>query len=262
MKILLTIAYDGTNYFGWQIQKGQITVQEEIERGLKALFGKAIEVRGASRTDSKVHALGQRATFSVETTIPMKGLPHALNNHLPKDIRIMRAEQVSANFHPQYSAKSKTYCYKIYNAPIINPIYNNYAWHVKPSLDISAMKSGALALVGEHNFLSFCATGSSAKTFVRNIYSIEIEKSNTGNGNGNENGHQLIEISVTGNGFLYNMVRIIAGTLAYVGYGKISATAMPKILAAQDRTKSGITAPPQGLTLMQVNYGFEYSHKT
>ena len=257
MKILLTIAYDGANYFGWQIQKGQITVQEEVERGLKALFGKAIEARGASRTDSKVHALGQRAVFAAETTIPMGGLPFALNNYLPKDIRIMGAQQVSAGFHPQYDAKSKTYSYKIYNAPIMAPMYNNYAWHVKPPLNVAAMRQAAKVLVGRHNFLAFCAAGSSAKTFEREIYKIDITEDKLG-GAGDADTmlrkSKIIEISVTGNGFLYNMVRIIAGTLVYVGYGKISVEHMPAILASQDRTTAGITAPPQGLTLVSVKY--------
>ncbi|MCL1935633.1 MAG: tRNA pseudouridine(38-40) synthase TruA [Defluviitaleaceae bacterium] len=244
MKILTTVAYDGTNYYGWQRQNGQITVQEVLENAIKNLFGKHIEIRGASRTDSGVHATGQRMVFLQDTNIPMNNLPLAINNFLPKDIKILKTQEVKENFHPQYNAKNKTYTYKIYNEKIMNPLYNNYAWHVKPTLNIENMVLAGESLVGEHNFLSFCARGATSKTFVRTIYSIDIQKNND----------NIIEITINGNGFLYNMVRIISGTLAYIGYGKLKVEDMKHIIDAKDRTKAGITAPPQGLILKQINY--------
>ena len=244
-KILLTIAYDGTAYHGWQRQNGQITVQEEVENGLTKLFNTPITIRGASRTDAGVHALGQRATFDIATTIPMASLPLAINNGLPRDIRVVKAQVVPEDFHPQYDAKGKTYSYKIYNKAITNPMLRNYTWLVKPTLDVATMHKAAQELVGYHNFLSFCAAGGSAKTFEREIYAISVTTSTD---------PHVIEIKVTGNGFLYNMVRIIAGTLAYIGYGKIDASQLGAILKAQDRTLAGITAEAQGLTLVEIEY--------
>lgn len=243
-KFLLTIAYDGTKYSGWQRQERQVTVQETIENALKVVFNKSIAIRGASRTDSGVHAIGQRAVFNVETTIPVESLPLAINNKLPRDIRITKAIECDSDFHPQYDAKKKTYIYKIYIGKIMNPLLNNYAWHVKPLLDIEKMNIAAKVLIGEHNFLSFCAVGGSAKTFERTIYDIDVKKI----------ADNTLEISVTGNGFLYNMVRIISGTLVYMGYGKLDYLNMANILSCLDRTKAGVTAPPQGLTLMKIEY--------
>lgn len=243
MKILLTISYDGTNFHGWQRQNGQITIQETLENALFSIFSERIITRGASRTDARVHALGQRATFTANTRVPMENLPLVINNKLPKDIRIMKAKYVSESFHPQYSAKNKTYCYTIYNAKIINPIYTNYAWLVKPKLNILAMENATKYLLGEHNFLAFCASGSNAKTFTRTIYNIKIK----------DESPNLI-ISITGNGFLYNMVRIIIGTLVYVGQGKLQSEYVKHILLSQDRTLAGITAPPQGLSLNRIEY--------
>ena len=242
--ILLTIAYDGTSYHGWQRQNGQITVQEQLEKGLSALFKTPVEIRGASRTDAGVHALGQRALLNIATTIPMESLPLAINNELPRDIRVVQAQVVEDGFHPQYNAKGKTYSYKIYNNAIMNPMMRNYAWLVKPYLNVEDMHTAAHSLVGYHNFLSFCAAGGSAKTFEREIYSIDVRRDSG----------CVVEIVVTGSGFLYNMVRIIAGTLAYVGYGKIGVGEVEGILKARDRTLAGITAEAQGLTLVEVFY--------
>ena len=244
MKILLTIAYDGTNYFGWQIQDNFITVQGEVEAGLKRLFSKAIEIRGASRTDSGVHALGQRAVFTIDTTIPMENLPYAINNNLPRDIRVTKAVVVEESFHPQYLAKNKTYRYKILNMPHMNPLLNNYAWHVPRTLDIEKMKEASKFVIGEHDFDAFCASGATTKTSIRTVYDLQVK---TGE-------DSIVYIEINGNGFLYNMVRIIAGTLVYIGYGKLQVSDMEKIIASKNRTLAGITAPPQGLTLMEINY--------
>lgn len=244
MNILLTIAYDGTQYYGWQIQNGQLTIQEVVQTALTQLYQKPLTIRGASRTDTGVHALGQRGMFVYpDNYIPLEKLPLALNNKLPPDVRIMKAEAVSDDFHPQFGAKNKSYAYKIYNANIIDPVYNNYAWHVKPALDIDKMNAAAQALIGTHDFNAFCAAGSVVKSTVRTIYEIKVTKDNN-----------LVTIDVNGNGFLYNMVRIISGTLCYIGYGKLAVADMATILASKDRTTGGITAPPQGLTLVNINY--------
>lgn len=244
--ILLTVAYDGTFYHGWQRQKNQITVQEAIESCLTRMFNQKISIRGASRTDAGVHAKGQRALFSVDTTIPVEKLPLAINNTLPGAIRIIKAREVCSSFHPQFSALSKSYCYSIYNRSIIDPVYNNYAWHVKSNLKIDLMKKAAESLIGEKDFKAFQAVGSGTKTTVRTIYRVNIE-----------NRDNIINIHIVGNGFLYNMVRIISGTLAYVGYGKLQPDDMEKIILSKNRAEAGITAPPQGLSLLEINYADE-----
>ena len=241
MTNLLTIAYKGTNYSGWQKQQNANTIQETIEIAIKKLFGKSLEIRGASRTDAGVHAQGQRAIFIHAHTIPMDNLPLAINNFLPEDIRIIKAEFVNESFHPQYDAKNKTYKYRIYNKRIMNPL--EIAWHVNINLDISFMKEASQFLIGTHDFSSFCAAGATTKTTVRTVNNLEISKHG-----------DIIEILINGNGFLYNMVRIIAGTLVYVGYGKLQVEEVFNILQSKDRTKAGITAPPQGLTLLEINY--------
>ena len=243
MKNLLTIAYNGTNYSGWQRQENSITIQETVEKAIKKLFEKNLEIRGASRTDAGVHALGQRAVFIHKHTIPMENLPLAINNFLPPDIRILKAEISHEEFHPQYDAKNKTYKYKIYNKKIMNPLEDNFAWHVNTWLDINLMKRAAHYLIGTHDFNAFCASGATTKTTTRTVNEITISRKD-----------DIVEISINGNGFLYNMVRIIAGTLAYVGYGKLEAEEVHNILKNKDRTKAGITAPPNGLTLIQINY--------
>lgn len=242
-KILLTIAYDGTRYFGWQRQENFITVEGEVEKALSKLFNANVELRGASRTDTGVHALGQRATFEISTTIPTCRLPYAINNILPDDIRVHKAEEVSAKFHPQYDAKNKTYRYKIYNDLFKNPILNNYTWHIHNNLDMDKIKEASKHIIGKYNFSAFCASGSTTKTKVRTVYCLDIYKE-----------ENLIFIDINGDGFLYNMVRIIAGTLVYVGIGKIDPNEIPEIIESLDRTKAGKTAPPQGLTLMKINY--------
>lgn len=243
MKILLTIAYDGTKYYGWQYQNGFITVQGEVEKALSKLFNTRVDIRGASRTDKGVHALGQRATFEMETSIPLSNLPYAINNLLPEDIRVHKAEEVEQAFHPQYNAINKTYAYKIYNAAFHNPLLNNYAWHINKELDITKMKEASKHIIGEHDFSAFCASGATSKTRTRTVNSLEIYKQDN-----------IITIEINGNAFLYNMVRIITGTLVYIGYGKLQPNDMPIIISSLDRAKAGITAPPQGLSLMYINY--------
>ena len=242
-RILLTISYDGTNYSGWQKQKNAMTVQGEFDKACSTLFKTDIESIGASRTDAGVHALGQRAVIDVDTSIPAEKIPLALNPLLPDDIVVTHAEEVGADFNPRFKALKKTYEYSIYNAPFRNPIYRNYSEYVRYELDLDSMRTACEAFVGEHDFRAFCASGNSSKTTVRTIYSLDVEKDG-----------DFIKIRVTGNGFLYNMVRIIAGTLIYVGEGRIAPDDLPEIIASGDRRKAGKTAGPSGLVLVKIMY--------
>lgn len=244
MKVLLTVAYDGSGYYGWQIQKDFITVQQKVEEALSALLRKKVEVRGASRTDTGVHAMAQGVVFNEEMTIPIEKLPYAVNSFLPDDIVVTNAREVSEKFHPQYSVIDKTYEYKILNAEFRNPKLNRYTDFVRGKLDIYKMQEACQYFIGEHNFKAFCASGSTAKTTVRTIYSLEVEKSG-----------DIICIRIKGSGFLYNMVRIIAGTLVYVGKGKIKPCEITDIIKSGERTRAGKTLAPNGLTLMEVHYG-------
>ncbi|WP_250228246.1 tRNA pseudouridine(38-40) synthase TruA [Anaeropeptidivorans aminofermentans] len=243
MNILLTIAYDGSAYAGWQFQNNAVTVQEKIEEALKKLYKTDISVMGASRTDTGVHAMGQRALYEGKDNIPLSNIPSALNSILPEDIRIYKAEEAAEDFHPIFDAKNKTYRYVMQNGAVKNPLLRNYSWYVPYALNLDKMKKAASRMIGEHDFACFCASGGSAKTTVRKINSIELYKEG-----------ELITFFINGNGFLYNMVRIIAGTLMYAGCGKIDENAIKGIILSKDRTKAGITAPPQGLTLMEVYY--------
>ena len=242
-RILLTISYDGTNYSGWQKQKNAVTVQGEFDKACSTLFKTDVESIGASRTDAGVHALGQRAVIDVDTSIPAEKIPLALNPLLPDDIVVTHAEEVGADFNPRFKALKKTYEYSIYNAPFRNPLYRNYSEYVRYELDLDSMRTACEAFVGEHDFRAFCASGNSSKTTVRTIYSLDVEKDG-----------DFIKIRVTGNGFLYNMVRIIAGTLIYVGEGRIAPDDLPEIIASGDRRKAGKTAGPSGLVLVKIMY--------
>lgn len=242
-RILLTISYDGTNYSGWQKQKNAVTVQGEFDKACSTLFKTDIESIGASRTDAGVHALGQRAVIDVDTSIPAEKIPLALNPLLPDDIVVTHAEEVGADFNPRFKALKKTYEYSIYNAPFRNPLYRNYSEYVRYELDLDSMRTACEAFVGEHDFRAFCASGNSSKTTVRTIYSLDVEKDG-----------DFIKIRVTGNGFLYNMVRIIAGTLIYVGEGRIAPDDLPEIIASGDRRKAGKTVGPSGLVLVKIMY--------
>jgi len=250
MQILLTISYDGTNYAGWQRQENAVAVQEKIEDALAQVLPHApwgaqrVTVRAASRTDAGVHALGQRASFFAENLrIPLAKLPMVLNGLLPQDVSVVKAEAVADDFNPQFHAKQKTYIYNFYNSPSPNPLLSRYSVYVPGKLDIPAMQKAARTFVGEHDFAAFCATGSSAKTTVREIFNCFVVQKG-----------DAIEMCVTGSGFLYNMVRIIAGTVLYVGMGKIAADDVASIIYLRDRKKAGKTMPPQGLVLAEVRY--------
>ncbi|MBU1083521.1 MAG: tRNA pseudouridine(38-40) synthase TruA [Candidatus Omnitrophota bacterium] len=241
--IKLTIAYDGTDYKGWQKQKNGPSVQQEIEKALKALFKKTFKVQGASRTDSGVHAKGQAAHFVINQDIPVRNIPHALNRMLPQDIVVVAAEEESGEFHSRFDARSKIYRYHILNSDVPDPFQEKYSWRIPYRLNISLMQKEAKGFEGRHDFRSFQASDKKERTSVRNIFYVEIRKK----------GPSVI-IEIEGDGFLYNMVRNIVGTLVDVGRGYLPAGSIKKILAKKDRTSAGPTAPAKGLFLMEVKY--------
>ncbi len=244
-RIRLYVAYDGTDYCGWQIQPNGITIEEVLNRRLKKLTGEDIHVIGASRTDSGVHALGNIAVFDTESPIPPERMAYALNQKLPPDIVIVRSEEVGQDWHPRYQQKvTKTYEYHIFNAKVPNPLKRRYSTFVSFPLDVEKMRKGASWLVGEHDFVSFCNVRTNVEDTVRRIDEIQIRETGPD-----------ITIQVTGNGFLYNMVRIIAGTLIRVGRGFYTPEKVKEILEAKERTQAGVTAPPQGLVLVGIEYG-------
>lgn len=248
-RVKLTIAYDGTNYCGWQIQPNGITVEEVLTRELGRLLKEEIQLIGASRTDSGVHALGNVAIFDTEARIPAEKISYALNRSLPEDIVVQRSEEVAADFHPRYCVSQKTYEYRIWNTNFVQPVNRLYTYHVHTPLDIDKMRKAAEYLIGEHDFASFCSVGAQVQTTVRRIDQIQIERNAA-----------LITIRVTGGGFLYNMVRIIAGTLIQVGMGAKEPGWVKHVLEAKNRNQAGPTAPPQGLTLIEICYGAGNSH--
>ncbi|MBR6443861.1 MAG: tRNA pseudouridine(38-40) synthase TruA [Firmicutes bacterium] len=251
--ILLTIEYDGSVFHGWQRQPEVLTVQGMIEEALSTVCGKPVEIDGTSRTDAGVHAHGQRASFKGDFGIPTERLAYAVNNVLLSDkwgeaagaARILKAEEVSPDFHARFDAKGKTYVYRIYNLPEMDVFRRNYCYHIPDELDTDAMVKAAKHIEGTHDFKCFeAAGGQERETTVRTIERITVERT--------DDGH--VEITVTGDGFLYNMVRIITGTLVEVGLGKRDPEEIPAIIEDKDRTKAGHTAPPQGLYLESIYY--------
>lgn len=252
--ILLTIAYDGADFSGWQRQPDKPTVQGHLESTLSSLFKKEIILNGTSRTDAGVHALGARASFKAELGLPTEKIPMVVNNALCgrekgpfaiAPIRILDAAEMPMDFHARFDCKGKKYIYKISNTKEVDVFSRNYVYHVDRPLDVEAMKQCAMILKGTHDFKSFESSGGNPReTTVRTIFDIEV----TGTTGGQ------IEISVSGDGFLYNMVRIITGTLVDMGHGKIAPEDMMNIIKAEDRTKAGHTAPPYGLYLAEVYY--------
>ncbi len=242
-RFMLTVAYDGTAYFGFQVQKSHRTIEGELNKYLSVLTGEEIRVIGASRTDTGVHALCNIAVFDSETTIPASKLAYALNRYLPEDIRIQKSEEVDGNFHPRHCDTRKTYEYRITTGEFPIPTKRLYSCFTYHTLDIHKMREAAAYLEGEHDFKSFCATASIVENTVRTIHFITITEQD-----------EDIIIRVCGNGFLYNMVRIIAGTLMEVGNGKIPSESLPHILNAKNRTIAGPTAPARGLMLVKYDF--------
>ncbi|MBO6108483.1 MAG: tRNA pseudouridine(38-40) synthase TruA [Eubacterium sp.] len=309
-RIMLVIAYDGTEYAGWQRQDNAVGIQAVIEDALRELLtgrspqaavcdgrdtgsaGQAAdgarrsvvsgmggaerpEVHGASRTDAGVHAYGNVAVFDTGSSIPAEKFAYALNSYLPEDIRILCSEEAEPSFHPRYADSEKTYQYHILNTDIPLPTMSRYAHHIYGHLNVDAMRAAASALIGEHDFTSFCAAGSQVKSKVRTIYEITIEETpiygeymtdqEWADGSDESSKKQENEyvtpdydknicIRITGNGFLYNMVRIIAGTLIDVGLGRRSVDSVAEALLARDRSKAGPTAPARGLFLEGITF--------
>ncbi|MBU5455747.1 tRNA pseudouridine(38-40) synthase TruA [Caproiciproducens sp. MSJ-32] len=241
--IKLTIEYDGTNYLGWQKQKNGETIQGKLEEAISLLTKEEVELIGSSRTDRGVHAKAFVANFKTKSTIPADKFREAINHKLPEDIVIIKSEEVDINFHSRYDAKGKTYSYSIINREIYPAIGRNYLYHVKKQLDISSMKEACKYFVGTYDFSAFKSSGSSVKTSVRTIKDLHIEEED-----------RIIKIYVTGDGFLYNMVRIIVGTLLMVGNNKIKPEEITNIIESKDRQKAGICVPARGLTLEKVYY--------
>lgn len=242
-RVRLTVAYDGTNYHGWQVQDNGRTIESELNRCLSELLGERIRVIGASRTDAGVHALCNVAVFDTESRMPAEKVSYALNQRLPEDIRVRKSEEVEADWHPRRCESRKTYEYRIYCGEFPMPVKRLYSYFTYHDLDVESMRRGAAFLEGEHDFRSFCQTGSQAESTVRTVYSVEVE----------EQGEELV-IRVCGNGFLYNMVRIIAGTLLEVGRGRRRPEDLAAVLQAADRSAAGPTAPAHGLTLVKYEF--------
>lgn len=246
MTILLTLQFDGSRYCGFQVQKNGLSICQVVQDGLEALLGVRPPVKGCGRTDAGVHALGYALSFSAQTRIPMEKLPLALNHHLPPDVRAVRAQQVPEDFHARYSAHSKTYCYRIHCSMVDSPFESAYCHRIPGTLDVQAMQQAADAFVGTHDFMALCSAGSSVAAkgdTVRTIYSCQVQRQG-----------EHVTITVSANGYLYNMVRILAGTLMQAGQGQRSPASIPELLQSRDRAKAGPTLPAKGLFLVRVDY--------
>ena len=242
-RIMLTVAYDGTNYHGWQYQNNGKTIEGELNKALSSLLKENIEVIGASRTDAGVHAMCNAAVFDSDAGIPAEKYSYALNQMLPDDIRIRKSQEVPADFHPRKTDTVKTYEYRIDCEEFADPLKTRYAYFTYVPLDASKMQEAAFHLIGTHDFKSFCSVNTTATTTVRTIYDIQVIR----------DGVDII-VRITGNGFLYNMVRIIVGTLMDVGRGKYTPDKVKDILEATDRTAAGPTVPACGLMLKELHF--------
>ena len=243
MRVKLTLGYDGTEYCGWQVQPNGVTVQQKIEEAVFLATGEKVRVTGSGRTDAGVHAKGQVAHFDTDCTIPPKKIYKALNAHLPINIRVFNSEQVGEDFHACNCAKKKTYCYSLYLGDTENPLKERYSVKIDGKVDFEKMQETASLFLGEHDFKGFCASGSGAKTTVRTIYDISVKKDDDD-----------ITVTVTGNGFLYNMVRIMVGTILLVGKGELEKSQVEEMLNFGERLSNARTLPARGLCLESVKY--------
>ena len=240
-RIMLTVAYDGTDFHGWQVQPGVRTVEGELNTCLSELLGAEVQVIGASRTDAGVHALGNLAVFDTESGIPAEKFAYALNCKLPSDVKVQKSEEVAADFHPRKCDSVKTYEYHIDSGEFPVPINSRYAYYTYHTPDVELMREAAKYIVGEHDFKSFCSVHTQAETTVRTVYAVDVEQT----------GREIV-IRVSGSGFLYNMVRIIAGTLLEAGMGKYEPSKVAWMIEQCDRTVAGPTLPPEGLRLCRI----------
>jgi len=241
--IKLTIEYDGKDFNGWQKQPDKLNIQGEIERAIEIITGEKVDLTASGRTDAGVHAIGQIANFKTNSNLPIEKFAVAINSKLKKSIRVQKAEEVEERFHARYNCKQKTYRYIINNTEEGSAIYRNLEYFIPTKLNVEKMKRAIKYFEGEHDFKGFKASGTSSKSSVRTIYITNIEE---------KDGRIIIEL--TGNGFLYNMVRIISGTLVDVGLEKIKPEEIPEIINSKDRTKAGKTLPPYALYLVKVEY--------
>lgn len=242
-RILLVVAYDGTEYSGWQVQNNALSIQEVIDKALSEWLGEDIHTIGASRTDAGVHALGNVAVFDTESRIPGGKFAFGLNSRLPQDICIQQSFEVPLEFHPRYTETIKTYQYKILNRKFPDPTRRRDSFFYHGKLNADAMNTAASYFVGPHDFKSFCVANNAAKSTVRTIYAAEVYQID-----------DMIIFEVTGNGFLYNMVRIMTGTLIEVGKGVFKPEDINRILKEKNRSAAGPTAPAHGLTLLGIEY--------
>lgn len=242
-RVLLTVSYDGTGYSGWQRQENAMSVQQRLEEALVKALKVKTAVTGASRTDAGVHALSQAAHFDTNSAIPDEKFPFVLNNLLPYDIRVTGARPVPLDFHARFSCRGKTYTYRMYNAPHASALYRNLTAHVPVHLIEQVMDAAVKQVIGTHDFKAFAATGGSAKTTVRTITGAAVSRVG-----------KLVTLTVSGNAFLYNMVRILAGTLIEIGQGSLDPQVLTEALETGNRLLLGPTAPPQGLELTRVEY--------
>ncbi len=244
--IAMRLMYDGTNYHGWQFQKNALTVQQVLEEALSKLTGEEIKVTGCSRTDAGVHALDYVMNFKTNTNIPPEKLPYALNYHLKRGITAVEAWEAEEDFNARFSSRGKRYVYNIWNSRVRNPFYADYSWYLPYRIDVIKMKNAAEYFIGKHDFSAFMAAGGSQKTTVRTVRYCSVTEDEENKG--------LIRISVEADAYLYNMVRIMTGTLVEVGLGRIEPDDIPRIIESGDRRESGLTAPPEGLFLKKVYY--------
>ena len=240
---MLRVSYDGTDFCGWQVQNEMRTVEGELNKAINELTGETTEVIGASRTDSGVHAKGNVAVFDTESSIPDEKFMYAINSLLPDDVTVVESKEVDKDFHPRHCRSVKTYEYRIYTSRINNPLKRRFAYRFPTELDVEKMDEAAKYLIGEHDFKSFCCVRTQAETTIREIFSADVFRDD-----------EDIVIRVTGAGFLYNMVRIIAGSLMEVGSGKYEPVHIKEVLEGTDRTLAGPTAEPQGLTLISIDF--------
>ena len=242
--IKLVIEYDGKEFNGWQKQPTKLNIQGNIEQAIKQITGEEVDLTASGRTDAGVHAFGQVANFKTNSNIPTDKIAIAINTKLKRSIRILSAEEVDERFHSRLSCKKKTYRYVINNSEFSSAIYRNLETHISQRLDIEKMQEASKYFIGEHDFKAFKASGTSSKSSVRTIYKLDVKQMP----------QNRIYIEVTGNGFLYNMVRIISGTLVDVGIGKIKPNEIEKIIKSKNRQQAGKTLPPNGLYLLNVEY--------
>ena len=247
MRYVLTVSYDGTEYAGWQTQKNARSVQETIESAIRQALGISVHVMGSGRTDAGVHAAGQVCHFDAETAVPAEKMPDCLNRFLPADVRILQGWQGEENFDSNRSAKRKTYCYALYDSRREIPLKERFSVRVENLPPLEALQKAAKSMEGEHDFKAFCASGSSVKTTVRTVYEVRIEESYS-------YGNRDVKIYVTGNGFLYNMVRTMVGELIDLAQGRRTEESLREAFLTGQRELLGKTMPAKGLTLMSVVY--------